>query len=168
MLIAMSVFAVQTVEAHAQSGKSVTKPLVTTTTSRDFKCFADALQHEPEQNKVGYVTVGYAILARANAKGGICNAIYEKNQFSFIHKKGRRGPTAETAAIARQMYQDWKNGAPTVEVELQRKLKGCTYFHNRSVYPSWAKKFKKLGGYCGFYAGHHMYRNPNNMVLAYK
>lgn len=133
----------------------------------DLECFADALEHEPTQNLVGRVTAGHAILVRANQYGGICKAVHAPNQFTYTTK---RAPSAETMRIAKEMYEDWKNGKATFEVATQRKVWGCSYFHDGSIAPpSWAVTFKKNGGFCGKYAGLYMYRDPGLPVqLAYK
>ncbi len=134
--------------------------------TNDLACFADALEHEPTQNLLGRVTAGHAILIRATQHGSICRATNAKGQFEYNTK---RAPSAETMRIATAMYNDWKNGKATFEVDLQRKVWGCWYFHDKSVTPSWAVKFKRNGGFCGEYAGLFMYRDPSKpLQLAYK
>jgi hypothetical protein len=132
----------------------------------ELACFADALEHEPTQNLVGRVTAGHAILVRATQHGSICAAIHAPGQFEYTTK---RKPSAETLRIAKEMYDDWKTGRATFEVELQRKVWGCWYFHDKRVTPSWAVKFKKGGGFCGKFAGLYMYRDPSKPLQhAYK
>ncbi len=126
---------------------------------------AKVMAVEALHSEEGYVSVAHAVLVRASARKdySIKAAATAPHQFAPLVKQ----PTPRMRELAEQMCRDWLNGKPTVAVPLQRKLAGCSYFHTPWVNPKWAQKFKKLGGYCGKIAGHHLYRDPRNPVYAY-
>ena len=166
VMVIVTTLCAQALSANAQTTKTIKKPLPVA--NQQVHYIGLVMANEARPTREGLVTVAHALLVRATARKdrSIKNAALEKNQFTKLVKQ----PTAAMNALAAQMYRDWNygKGKPTVEVALQQKYAGCSYFHTPQVNPDWAKRFKKLGGYCGFVAGHHLYRDPRNRVYAYR
>lgn len=160
MLVTMAIL-LQAVSVHAsQPAKGIS--------DKQTYCLAEIMQNEAKQTRKGRVSVGLVVLTRAvsghwGPKNDIC-ALRKPKEFHYLKGKVKK-PSAETMADAKQMMQDWKNGKPTLEPELQRQLAGSQYFHNPSYYPSWSKTFVKKG----FVANHYIYFNPKQgKVLVYQ
>lgn len=124
-----------------------------------FQCLSQALYFEARGEGVkGQQAVAEVILNRVDDPrfpGTICGVVHQSNrrgcQFSW-YCDGRadvvRNKTAyaEVAKVARAMM----DGAPRSLTE------GATYFHTRTVYPSWSRRFDKTAS-----IGHHIfYANP--------
>lgn len=163
MLITIA-FVLQGMNANAQPHPA--KPASSASLDSCTKYASGIAAVEAEKNLTGYVSVIHALLVRATARKdrSVKAAALAPGQFAPL-----KTPTAEMKRVARQMCLDWMRGKPTIEVDLQKRLAGCSYFYATWVKnpPSWAVKFKKLGGYCGEVAGHHMFRDPRNVVHAY-
>lgn len=142
------------------AGERSTKTITTkyAGTSQAY-CMGLVMANEARPNVRGWVSVTHALMVRGTsgeygAVGNFCAAARARGQFTALVKK----PTAAMLKVANQMYADWKNGKPTIEVALQRQLDRCAYFHNDTVRPGWSYRYKS----CGFVEGHFMYRHEGD------
>ena len=94
--------------------------------------------------------VGNVVLNRTNKrKKGVCSAIFERGQFSWVkEKKERYTVSKEALGLSRWLLVQEEVG------ERVDTAKGATFFHNKHVRPVWARRMQLVKRY----KGHLFYR----------
>lgn len=105
----------------------------------ELECLAKNVYHEARGESVrGRLAVIQVTLNRARLLGKtICQTVYQPRQFSWTTKPGKI-----------TNLNSWIESVRLSEIAIRRgwaiKNFAATYYHNHTVNPQWAPKFKKL------------------------
>jgi spore germination cell wall hydrolase CwlJ-like protein len=126
----------------------------------EWQCLTEALYFEARGESLdGQVAVAEVILNRVDSPlypGTVCGVVKQRGgggcQFSYVcDGRTDRMREKDAADLAGRVARAMLDGAPRV------LTKGATYFHTRSVRPSWAKRFARTATI----GAHLFYRRPD-------
>jgi spore germination cell wall hydrolase CwlJ-like protein len=98
----------------------------------ELKCLTDNIYYEARGETVkGMLMVGKVTINRSNSglyPNGLCNVVYQKNQFSWTNEKKRKKPNPEEYERIKQLAM----ASPDFQTD-------ALFYHNQTVHPQWSK-----------------------------
>lgn len=130
------------------------------TTEAEIDCLAQTTYHEsrgePYEGKVAVAQVALNRVRSGEFPDSICRVVKQRTrgtcQFSWVCQKKRIVRSSE------EFLEEKRLATAVYYGMVEDVTKGATHFHNKSVNPSWARKFKltaRIGN-------HSFYRKPLN------
>jgi spore germination cell wall hydrolase CwlJ-like protein len=116
----------------------------------EFKCLEDNIYHEARgEGNAGMIAVAIITMNRTIKQSkSICEVVYSPNQFSWTSEKiSARGTRAASRLVSLQTFfggQYAGHGEGKQWQLAMEKLKQSTFYHNRTVRPTWSKKMKRV------------------------